>query len=71
MNTVQRVLLTIVVWFLCFIPIEIVLFIRYLSGAKGFWENFVVLGFGMYFLGAFQLVLLIVAVAATVVLWSD
>lgn len=40
----------------CFIPTWIFFLIRYFLKPSGFWQNFVVFGAGVWFLGAFQFV---------------
>lgn len=52
------------------IPWWIFLFFRFLLGPSGFWQNLVFYGLGFYFLGFFQLILLIVELAVLVKIWQ-
>ena len=52
------------------IPILLILALKYMLGADGFWQNFVVWGLGL-FLGAIQLVFWIVMVFFIHTVWSD
>ncbi len=56
-----RLLTTIVILVVAFIPLWIWLGLRVVVNPTTFWEKFVLIGAGLYFLGGIQIFLLIVA----------
>lgn len=53
------------------IPFWIWLGTWYLAVPEGFWQKAFLLGIGVWFLGAFQLIFLIFLVALLFVIWKD
>ena len=47
----------------CFIPVILFIVAYYLLSPNGFWQKFVVFGVGVWFLGVFQLIGLILCIA--------
>jgi hypothetical protein len=62
-NFWTNLLATLIMFVICFIPTWVFLGVRFLLAPHGFWQNFVVVGFGFFCLGAFQLVGLIIFLA--------
>lgn len=53
------------------LPFWSYLFMRSMLTPQGFWQNFFLLGFGLYVLGAAQIVFLILFFVALYVIWGD
>lgn len=66
-----KFIVTVLLVALSFTPTWIFLLVRNLLDPHGFWQKFLVLGVGVYFLGGLQIICLIVVIALTVVLWMD
>jgi len=64
-----RFLVVLVAFVICFIPTWIYLFAHWLLEAHGFWQNLFLLGVGVYFLGAVQIVLFIVFLLVIMAAW--
>lgn len=71
MNTIVKFLFTIGGLLVALIPAWIWLAIRALLGPTGFWQNLLVTGLGVWFLGIAQFFLLALWVMATVSMWLE
>lgn len=56
----KRFLLNVLLIVAALIPTWFYLFLRFVLNPQGFWQNFVLLGVGLYYLGGIQLIFLIV-----------
>jgi len=54
----------------CLWPLWIVLGVRWLAGAQGFWQNFAVFGVGAWLLGGVQLIFLLILAFLLVGVWE-
>ncbi len=54
-----------------FIPTWLFFGIRHLMGPTGFWQNMILAGVGLYFLGTIQLILFITLVAFLISFWAN
>lgn len=52
-------------------PFWIFLLVKNLLDPHGFWQKFLVLGVGVYFLGGLQIICLCAAIAATWMIWTE
>lgn len=59
MKAVVKFLLSIGALILCFTPTWLFLFFYYALTPNGFWQKFAIFGVGVYILGLFQLILII------------
>lgn len=66
-----KTLVIIIAWVVCFLPTWIFLGIRYLAAPEGFWQNIVLFGLGVWFLGGLQILGFIVAVIITLSVAND
>jgi hypothetical protein len=62
---------TIVCLALAGIPTYFFLFLKSILNPEGFWQKFLVYGMGIWFIGALQVVLLILAIILVVKFWLD
>jgi hypothetical protein len=70
MNTFLKLVTSLFLTILCFIPTELWLLVHYIAGPIGFWQNLVLVGLGLYFLGALQFVGLIFLASMLFMLWG-
>ncbi len=56
---------------LMFLPSELWLILRYFLSPEGFWQNFVVFGLGVWILGGFQFVGLILGGVSLYAIWKE
>jgi len=66
-----NVLLSIVLFAICFIPLWIYLLARALLESQGFWQNLILTGIAAYLLGAAQFFLLLGLVFLLLAIWLD
>lgn len=66
-----RVFLTMLVVGAMLIPTWIYLLARWVTNPEGFWQNFILLGAGVWFLGLFQVVLLFLGLWVLGAIWSS
>jgi hypothetical protein len=71
MDSLVKPILTLGIWMVACIPVWIFLAARYMLAPEGFWQNFILLGFGVVVLGVFQLIGFILGAMATIVVWGD
>lgn len=64
-------LINIATGILALTPFWFFLFVRYLLAPEGFLQNLILLGFGYYFLGAAQIICLVLWLAFTFYLWLE
>ena len=57
--------------FLAHTPIWIYLLVKYLLSPEGFWQNLVLFGLGVWFLGIIQVVLWVVLVFLLIGIWTE
>ncbi len=62
---------TIIVGIMAFIPAYFFLFLKSILSPEGFWQKFLVYGLGIWFLGAIQIVLIILALVLIIKVWTD
>lgn len=65
-----KLIVTVVVTVVCYFPAELYYSFKLLLKPQGFWQNFVLLGVGLWFLGAIQVVLLIVWIYLLLKNWT-
>ncbi len=66
----EKLFLSLIVIAAMLIPTWIYLFARWVTNPEGFWQNFILLGAGVWFLGFFQLVLLGLGIWVLSAIWS-
>lgn len=71
MGNFQRFLWSLLVLVVALIPTWLYLGIRFLMEPTGFWQEMAVAGCGLVFLGGVQLILLVVAIAAWLAIWTE
>lgn len=54
----------------CLIPTFLYLGARSILSPEGFWQEFFIMGAGIYLLGFFQVILVFVFIGLTVVIWG-
>lgn len=69
MGELIRFALSLVAVAVCLTPIWIYLLVNWLFEPHGFWQNIFLAGVGIYFLGAAQLVLLVVLAILLFLIW--
>ncbi len=70
MEALVRSLLTLAAVAVALIPTWIYLLARLVLDPRGFWQQLVLLGVGVWFLGAVQLILLFILLFAIAAIWS-
>ena len=70
-ETLTRTIFTAVVLAVGLIPLWIYLLAKLVFSPEGFWQNLVLAGIGIYFLGAFQLVFLGFALFLIYYIWTS
>ncbi len=70
LRTIGDILVSILLTVLALIPTWLFLFVKYLLGPEGFWQKLVLFGLGLWFLGFFQFIFLIVLGAVLLSFWS-
>lgn len=71
MKKLVKVFLSLLAFVFCFIPTWIYLLVDALFEPNGFWQNIVLFGIGLYFLGALQLILFILFIVLIVHIISE
>lgn len=66
MNPILKVCLSFVIVTIALLPTWFWLFLKNALNPEGFWQNFMIYGLGIYFLGALQIGLLVIAVFAII-----
>ena len=66
-----KLLVEIILTVIAFLPTAFFLFVKAVLVPNGFWQSVVVYGFGMYFLGAIQIILFIAWVGISFSIWMD
>ena len=66
-----RILLQVIVVLITPIPLWIFMGVRGILNPTGFWQNLVVSGLGLYFLGTAQLFMLVLGIIASVIIWIE
>jgi polyferredoxin len=70
-NTLIKSALTLVLAFLCFIPLEIWLLAMYFLQPEGFWPKFFMIGAGLWFGGVLQFGLFCLFIALLFPIWEE
>ncbi len=68
---IGRILLSVVACAVAFIPVWVFLLVKYALSPEGFWQNLVLYGLGVYFLGVIQIFFLVFWVAALIFIWGE
>lgn len=68
---VEQVILTIVGFVVCSLPFDLYLLLKHSLDPQGFWQNLVLAGFGVYFLGSIQVILLVLFIWWLFVVWTN
>ncbi len=71
MRTLAKAVISCLVFVLSLIPTWLFLLLEHFAQPNGFWQKLVLLGFGIYFLGIIQIVLLIEAVVIIIIIFLD
>lgn len=71
MKVILCLLITAVIWGIALSPLWLFLTAKSLADPEGFWQNFVMFGFGLWALGGLQLFLLVVGVFITLFVWTE
>lgn len=71
MEFLQKIGATLLSIVIALIPLWIFLGIKAIASPEGFWQNTVLLGIGMYFLGSIQFLLLIALLVFLYSVWND
>jgi hypothetical protein len=67
----KKMFLQVIMFVVFFIPTWIYLMLKLALNPEGFWQNFLLLGFGAYFLGTIQLFLGVIFLALSFQLWTE
>ncbi len=67
---ILRILFSVIGTIIAFAPLWFYIFIKNILSPEGFWQNFFLLGLGFYFLGAIQIILLVILIAWVAAVWS-
>ncbi|PIP17949.1 MAG: hypothetical protein COX43_01455 [Parcubacteria group bacterium CG23_combo_of_CG06-09_8_20_14_all_35_9] len=59
-NFLIKLIVGIVVTVICFVPVEFYIAAKFLLNPQGFWQNFALLGIGIYVAGGAQILLFII-----------
>lgn len=70
-NLFTKLFFTFIISVIGFMPVELYLLVKYFLSPEGFWQNLVLLGIGVWFLGVIQAILFILWVLLLFVLWRN
>jgi hypothetical protein len=71
MEVIKKVLLSLIVIAVGFIPVELYFLVKLAFGPEGFWQNFVLIVVALCFGGGVQLVLLIALLIILLCIWTE
>lgn len=71
METLARCILSLLVVALALLPTWAFLLIRYVAEPHGFWQNLILFGVGIWFLGTFQIICLVFGIALFIAIWTS
>ena len=65
-NFLIKLVMGIIITVVCFVPMELYVTAKFLLNPQGFWQNFALLGVGIYVAGAAQIFLFIIWVVLVI-----
>ncbi len=71
MNTLGKILWSLVVLVVGLVPVWIYLIVRLLLTPNGFWQELVLVGLGVWVLGSIQVILFIVLLILLFAIWNE
>ena len=66
---IRRIWNSFFITLICYIPLWIYLLFRLILNPDGFWQNFFLVGMGVYFLGSLQAVLFLLWLYLMLLIW--